>query len=186
MYHPAWAARILAETQAAEHVDISSILSFSTLVSAFVPTRFYDYRPAALDLDGLTTGKADLTALPFDSNSILSLSCMHTVEHVGLGRYGDPLDPAGDRKAMGELRRVLAPGGSLLFVVPVGRSRTAFNGHRIYACRQILEGFQDLKLVEFSLVPDDPKHGLIRHASLSLADAQEYGCGCFWFQKPLP
>jgi hypothetical protein len=58
---------------------------------------------------------------------------MHVVEHVGLGRYGDPVDAEGDRKAMRELGRVVAPGGNLLFVVPVGRERVAFNAHRVYA-----------------------------------------------------
>src|SRR5512133_174025 len=54
VYHPAWAARILAETRPAEHVDISSTVYFAALVSAFVPLRFYDYRPARLKLPGLT------------------------------------------------------------------------------------------------------------------------------------
>ncbi len=46
-------------------------------------------------------------------------SCMHTIEHIGLGRYGDPLDAVGDQTALSELQRVVAPGGSLLIVVPV-------------------------------------------------------------------
>ena len=47
-YHPARAARALASTRPEYQVDISSILSFSTIVSAFVPIRYYDYRPAEL------------------------------------------------------------------------------------------------------------------------------------------
>lgn len=184
VYHPAWAARILREIGPEEHVDISSTLHFCTIVSAFLPVRFYDYRPAALALAGLVSGRADLTALPFADDSIPSLSCMHTVEHVGLGRYGDPLDPDGDLKAVRELRRVLAPGGSLLFVVPVGRPRIQFNAHRIYAHAQVTEYFAGLELVRFALVPDDPQAGLIEDATREASDAQSYGCGCFWFRKP--
>lgn len=185
VYHAAWAARILAATRPAEHTDIASTLNFCSMVSAFVPVRFYDYRPAALELDGLTSGRADLTALPFADGSIESLSCMHVVEHVGLGRYGDPLDYDGDLKAMAELRRTLARGGQLLFVVPIGAPRICFNAHRVYAYRQIAGIFADLTLREFALVPDSPDTGhLIRHAPESLADAQRYGCGCFWFTKP--
>ena len=92
IYHPAWAARVLAETKPAEHIDISSILSFCSIVSAFIPIKFYDYRPAHLQLSNYSSGFADLKKLPFENDSIASISCMHTVEHIGLGRYGDELD----------------------------------------------------------------------------------------------
>lgn len=186
VYHPAWAARVLAQTKPEKHVDISSILSFSAVLSAFLPVEFYDYRPADLALSQLTSQSADLLALPFASDSVKSLSCMHTVEHVGLGRYGDALDPEGDRKAIRELIRVLAPGGDLLFVVPVGAARIQFNAHRIYTYQQIKESFSELVLQEFALIPDKAVDGgLIRHASPELADRQKYACGCFWFKKPL-
>ncbi|HEX6625090.1 MAG TPA: DUF268 domain-containing protein [Pyrinomonadaceae bacterium] len=184
VYHPAWAARVLARTKPAAHVDISSALSFSSLLSAFIPVRFYDYRPADLKLSNLTSEAADLLALPFEDDSIASLSCMHVVEHVGLGRYGDPLDPDGDLKAMAELERVLAPEGTLLFVVPVGRPKIVFNAHRIYSYEQVLEHFPGLELVEFALVPDDPRDGgLIYDATGEQVEKQTYGCGCFRFRK---
>ncbi len=185
-YHPAWAARILARTNPPEHFDIGSILHFGTIVSAFIPVRFYDYRPAAVRLDNFECASADLVELPFADNSINSLSSMHVVEHVGLGRYGDPLDPNGDLKAMRELQRVLAPGGSLLFVVPVGVSRVCFNAHRIYSLGQVLTEFSGLELKEFALIPDDPAlDGLIKDAPADLVNSQIYGCGCFWLTKPL-
>jgi hypothetical protein len=184
IYHPAWAARILAKTKPKEHIDISSALSFPSIVSAFLPVRFYDYRPAHLLLTGLTTDSTDLLQLPFADGSITSLSCMHTVEHIGLGRYGDPLDPAGDKKAAKELARVLARGGNLLFVVPVGKPRIAFNAHRIYSYAHVHELFPDLVLKQCSLVPDDAlSHGMIENATEHDVNAQTYGCGCFWFVK---
>ena len=115
-YHPAWAARILASSRPVEHVDISSILHFSTIVSAFIPVKFYDYRPAQVAISNYSSHSADLVNLPFMDESIASLSCMHTIEHIGLGRYGDKLDPEGDLKAISELKRVLKVDGDLLFV----------------------------------------------------------------------
>ena len=184
VYHPAWAARVLAKTKPARHVDIASTLHFCSIVSAFVPVEFYDFRPANLGLSNLTTGKADLTNLHFTDGSVPSLSCMHSVEHVGLGRYGDPLDPDGDFKAIRELKRVLAPGGDLLFVVPIGKPKLVFNAHRIYSYDQILSYFNGLELKEFALIPDRATDGgLVTNAPKSLTDAQSYGCGCFWFTK---
>ena len=180
-FHPAWAARVLSKTRPAEHIDISSILHFSTLVSAFIPVKFYDYRPALLNLPGYTSGFADLTKLPFPDNSVESLSCMHTIEHIGLGRYGDPLDPDGDLKAIAELKRVLKPGGTLLFVTPVGKPKIEYNAHRIYSFDMIIDYFAPLKLEEFSLVKDD--NSFIGDADPSLVPLQKYGCGCFWFKK---
>ncbi|MES2226096.1 MAG: DUF268 domain-containing protein [Patescibacteria group bacterium] len=184
IYHPAWAARVIAESKPAKHVDIASILSFSTVVSAFVPTDFYDYRPAQVTLPDFSGKRGDLLALPFEDKSIASLSCMHTVEHVGLGRYGDPIDPDGDLKAMAELARVLAIGGNLLFVVPVGAARIEFNAHRVYSYEQVISGFSGLRLKEFALIPDNyKKHGLIRGADPAMVASQRYACGCFLFTK---
>lgn len=183
-YHPAWAARILAYTKPSLHIDFSSFLPFNTLVSAFIPIHFYDYRPADVHLENLTTRKGDLLAMPFKDNSVVSLSCMHTVEHVGLGRYGDPIDPKGDLKAIKELTRVLAPGGNLLFVVPIGKSEVRFNAHRSYSYEQILEYFSDLTLTEFTLIPDNAVQvGMIKNATKELTDTQDHACGCFWFTK---
>lgn len=181
IYHPAWAARILAQTKPALHIDISSILSFSTIVSAFVPVKFYDYRPAQLQLANLQSEFADLINLPFQNNAVESLSCMHTIEHVGLGRYGDPLDAEGDIKAIKELQRVTKSGGTILFVTPVGQSRIEFNAHRVYSFEQIVSYFSGCRLQEFSLIPDGG--GLLQPADPALVQQQQYGCGCFWFIK---
>jgi SAM-dependent methyltransferase len=181
IYHPAWAARIVRQLNPAFHVDISSTLHFCTQLSAFIPVRFFDYRPAVLNLDNLDSDRADLTNLHFDSNSIESLSCMHTVEHVGLGRYGDPIDPQGDLKAMNELKRVVRPGGSLLFVTPVGEARIVFNAHRIYSAQAVAGIFSGFSLESFSLVTDNGD--FLANTHLKEADKQEYGCGCFWFKK---
>lgn len=180
-YHPAWAARKLQVIRPAVHVDISSILSFCTVASAFLPVRFYDYRPATLNLSDLETGFQDLTRLSFEDGSIESLSCMHTVEHIGLGRYGDAIDPQGDLKAMSELKRVIRPNGDLLFVTPVGRPKIEFNAHRIYSYEHILESFRPFTLKEFSMVTDTGK--FIENCNPSLVAQQDYGCGCFWLKN---
>jgi len=182
-YHPAWAARVLARTRPVKHVDISSIVSFATVASAFIPVEFYDFRPAPVELDGLYTGAADLTRLSFANDSIESLSCMHVIEHIGLGRYGDPLDADGDLKAIGELVRVLAPGGNLLVATPVGRPRVAFNAHRVYDHEAFSSYFAPLELVEFALIEERGEGGLIVAPPPERVRAESYGCGCFWFRK---
>jgi SAM-dependent methyltransferase len=185
VFHTAWAARILIQNMPAKHIDISSSLYFCSILSALISIEFYDYRPAVLDLDNLCSMKGNLLSLPFEDASILSISCMHVVEHIGLGRYGDKMDSHGDLRAIAELKRVLAPKGNLLFVVPVGQPRTIFNAHRIYSYAQIMDYFSELELIEFSLIPDDESMGgLIRNAKPDLVKGQVYGCGCFCFQKP--
>lgn len=185
VFHTAWAARILAELLPKKHVDISSSLYFCGIASAFVPIDFYDYRPADLSLTNLNARAGDLLHLPFADNAVASLSCMHVVEHIGLGRYGDPMDAEGDLKAIAELKRVLAEDGTLLFVVPVGRPRIMFNAHRIYSFEQVVAYFKGLELVEFSLIPDNARDGgLIRNAAPEMVKNQNYACGCFRFRKP--
>lgn len=182
LYHTAWAARILSRVRPSIHRDISSCLRFVSLVSAFIPIQFYDYRPASLNLDGLTSYKGDLMNLPFADGSIESISCMHVIEHIGLERYGDSFDPQGDLKAINELKRVVMPNGTLLIVVPLGENpQIQYNAHRIYSLQQVLDYFKGFELADFSYIDDagtfhspaKPEH----------TQGQIYGCGCFHFVK---
>jgi SAM-dependent methyltransferase len=184
-YHPSWAARVLAENRPSKHVDISSILRFVGDISAFIPTEYYEFQAPDISLSNLTTGSVDLTNLPFDSHSIESLSCMHVVEHIGLGRYGDDIDPHGDLKAAAELQRVVRNGGMLLFVVPIaGLPRIEFNAHRVYTYDMIVDMFPKMELLEFALIPDKKEDGnLIRNADPKTVLSQVYACGCFHFRK---
>lgn len=184
VYHPAWAARVLAKTMPTYHVDISSSLSFSTILSAFLPVKFYDYRPARIELSNLQTHFADLMNLPFSDGELESVSCMHVIEHIGLGRYGDPQDVSGDIKALLELKRIIKSGGDFLLVVPLGIPKIVFNAHRIYSYEQIIAEFDEFELKDFSLITDDGNpYGIVANASAAMVSHQKYGCGCFWFRK---
>ncbi len=182
IYHTAWASRKIKETNPSFHIDIASSLYFCALVSAFVPIKFYDYRTPDLQLPNLEIYKGDLMNLPFSDNEIKSLSCMHVVEHIGLGRYGDPIDPSGDLKAIKELKRVLAKDGNLFFVTPLGKPKIQFNAHRIYSLRMIKEYFSDFKLQELILIPER-KGPMILNPAEEQINLETYGCGCFWFLK---
>jgi len=185
VFHTAWAARILARLRPAIHTDISSSLFFIGTVSAFINIKFLDYRPANLKLSGVDEEAVDILNLPFESSSIESLSCMHVVEHIGLGRYGDPIDYDGDIKAIAELKRVIAVGGSLLFVVPLAsKPYIAFNAHRVYGHKQVLAMFENFTLIDFSLIPENPRDGgLVDWPTDELVSHQKYACGCYHFQK---
>ena len=181
-YQAAWLARRLAANIPEKHVDIGSDIRMINVLSAFVPTEFLDYRPLQVNLSGLVCGSGNLVALLRADESIRSLSCLHVVEHIGLGRYGDPLDPEGSNKALSELQRVLAPNGQLYLSLPVGRERVCFNAHRVFEPQTIIAAMSNLRLLEFSLVDDAGAF----HESVSpeMAAGLEYGCGFFVFEKP--
>lgn len=179
-----WAMRRIVADAPAQHVDVGSQSMFVNLLSAVVPVVFVDYRPVVANITGLSNCGADILNLPFADNSITSLSCLHVAEHVGLGRYGDSLNPAGTRLACAELKRVLAPGGNLFFAVPVGSPRVCFNAHRVHAPEMIVDYFRDLELIEMSGEHDDGR--FVEHVSPAEFNASDYACGMFWFRKPSP
>ncbi len=180
-FQEAWAARHIARLMPSAHVDVGSRLAFVAAVSAFVPVKFVDIRPMRAELSGCTVVKGSLLALPFQDASVSSLSCLHVIEHIGLGRYGDPLDPDGSRKAASELSRVLAPGGTLLLSAPVGRPRTMFNAHRIHSPSALQALFPELRLEEFSGV-DDAGNFIQRQSPDALSHCS-YACGFYLFRR---
>jgi SAM-dependent methyltransferase len=181
-----WAARKICRRRPARHFDVGSrIDGFVAHLLVFMPVTVIDVRALQDDVEGLTFIQADagtLECLP--ANTVESLSSLHAVEHFGLGRYGDPIDPAAPWQAMGSLARVLRPGGALYLGVPIGRERLMFNAHRVFSPQTILAALPSLDLVSFSAVDDDG--ALVRECSPSDFERAEYACGLFEFTKPLP
>jgi SAM-dependent methyltransferase len=180
-FQAAWLARRVHQAVPPFHVDIGSSVMMINVLSASAKTIFVDYRPLRVQLSNLLPLGGDIVRLPFRSGAIASLSCLHVIEHVGLGRYGDPINPVGSQLAAAELQRVLQPGGRLFLSVPVGRERVCFNAHRVFSPSTIRAFFPELQLKSFSLVDDSGQ--LHEGVPLEAAVKLDYGCGLFEFVK---
>lgn len=181
-YQHLWAFKKIYSLNPKLHVDIGSSTDFVGMLSVITEVQFVDIRPLDIcNINNLKIIKASILNLPYEDNSLESISCLHVAEHVGLGRYGDPLDPLGTKKAANELTRCLAKGGNLFFSLPVGKPRLCFNAHRIHSPEQILEYFTDLKLVELSGTDDKKRY--VKNIGIDILENARYGCGMFWFTK---
>lgn len=176
-----WAFKQIYESKCDLHVDIGSKIDFIGFLTAITEVTFIDIRPLIVNLQNFESKKGNILSMPYKDGSVKSLSCLHVAEHIGLGRYGDPLDPLGTQKAAKELSRVLAPNGNLYFSLPIGEPRLCFNAHRIHSTKQILNYFSDLELIELSGIDDNGN--FIRNINRDLLDSCVYGCGLFWFSK---
>jgi len=180
-YQDIWALKKIYESKVNHHVDCGSRVDFIGFLTAITKVTFIDIRPLMADLENLDSRKGNILSMPFEDNSILSLSCLHVAEHIGLGRYGAPLDPLGTKKACKELARILAIGGNLYFSLPVGKPRLCFNAHRIHSPRQIIRYFTSLELVELSGIDDEGN--FIEDINMSILENSDYACGLFNFTK---
>ncbi|GHT01867.1 hypothetical protein AGMMS50276_30880 [Synergistales bacterium] len=149
-----WAAKKIFERKPSSHFDIASrIDGFVAHLLTFMPVTLIDIRPLPYEIEGLDfvcTDATDMSVIKDDC--IESLSSLCAIEHFGLGRYGDPIDPEACFKAMSEMERVLSPGGRLYIAVPVGVEGVRFNAHRIFYPRTIISALSRLSLLDFSVV----------------------------------
>lgn len=172
------------------HIDVGSrVDGFVAHVASFRKIEVLDIRPIRQSsIPGIQFKQADLMQLPQDlQSSSDSVSCLHALEHFGLGRYGDPIDPAGYVKGFENLKSMLKCGGCLHLSVPVGKQRIEFNAHRIFDPSTILSmAGSDLSCQMFSFVDD--KGDIHRDVGTSVETLNtvrelRYGCGIFEFRR---
>lgn len=176
-YQDSWAAKQIFRFKPKRHYDVGSFVKTVGILSQFVPTTMVDIRPIDLELPGLSFKEGTILDLPFADDSVESISSICVIEHIGLGRYGDPIDPFGTEKAAKELQRVTMEGGHIIISVPVDdENKVYFNAQRAYSRDYVLQLFPECTVEEEayiykrSLYPNyDPEKG--------------YGTGLFLFRK---
>jgi SAM-dependent methyltransferase len=174
-------ARAIHAAQPRRHVDVgSSVAGFVAHLLTFREVEYVDIRPLASDVSGLHYTRGDMMHLPFRDAELESISALHSPEHVGLGRYGDPVDPDAWRVVINELQRVVRAGGTVYYSVPVGPERVEFDAHRVFRPATILDAFSQMQLADFAFVDDA---GDMHRDADPDTIASWYGCGIFTFQK---
>jgi SAM-dependent methyltransferase len=181
LYQNIWAFDKIRNSGINNHMDIGSLSSFVAFLTVLTRVTYVDIRPLKLNTDNYNVIAGSILNLPFKNNSIYSLSCLHVVEHIGLGRYGDKIDPYGSKKACKEIQRILGKNGNLYFSLPIGKPKTFFNAHRIHTVEQILDYFPGLILKNLSVVNDQGIY--IKNVEMDGLDNYDYSCGMFHFYK---
>jgi SAM-dependent methyltransferase len=178
-YQDAWVFEKIIQQQPKTHVDIGSHHKFVALLSKVIPVTMVDIRPLSLPLDSLKFLEGSILNLPFEDESVPSLSSLCVVEHIGLGRYGDPIDPWGSEKSVKELIRVVKKGGHLYISVPVDKiNKVYYNAHRAFTREYFINLFSKMILVEEIYI-----YGKNMYPSYD--EDKGFGTGLFHFVKPV-
>lgn len=151
-------ARRIFSANPRKHVDVASrVDGFVAHVAVFREIEVFDIRKLTANIKNISFTQCDIMAnLPENLLEYCdSISCLHALEHFGLGRYGDPLDPNGHLKGLKNLYDALEPGGTLYLAVPIGPHRIEFNAHRVFGTRNLVEMLSGKFSIErFSYVDD--------------------------------
>ena len=182
-------ARMIFAANPVKHVDVGSrVDGFVAHVASFREIEVFDIRSITSAIPGVVFKQADLMNPAADiTNYCDSLSCLHALEHFGLGRYGDPIDPNGHESGLHNMANILRAGGIFYLSVPVGVERVEFNANRVFNPHTIVTIARSsaLTLCTFSLFT--PDNGLVEvgttHEALSAAGRNRYGLGIFTFIK---
>ncbi len=182
-----WAARLVIGSGAKSHFDIGSRLDgfIAHLLAAGIDVTMIDIREFPGEVEHLRTVVDDATTLhQIPDGSIESMSAFCSLEHFGLGRYGDPIDPEACFKCFANIQRKLKKGGRLYISLPVGREKLEFNAHRVFYASTVIQCFDRLTLSEYACTsqgkieyaPDIHKYDEDPHNG-------EYRYGMFCFVK---
>ncbi len=168
------------------HVDAGSrVDGFVAHIASFRSIEVLDIRESKSKVTNITFTQCDLMGdVPARLiNYCDSLSCLHALEHFGLGRYGDPVRFDGYLAGLNNLNKILRAGGRLYVSVPIGPQRIEFDAHRVFSVKYLLDLLREkYMLVSFAYVDDEGD--LFENAPLTDDNIEtnfgcDYGCGIF-------
>ena len=184
-------ARAIYKANPKRHIDVGSrIDGFVAHLASFRDVEVIDIRKLDINIPGITFLQMDLMVPLTDIELSDSVSCLHALEHFGLGRYGDQLDTGGWLVGLENLRKLIKPGGRLYLSVPTGwDQRIEFNAHRVFAIPFLTEVLQERFEVERVEFIDDL--GNVNYdVDLESEDAlrsfnASYGCSIWTLKVPI-
>jgi SAM-dependent methyltransferase len=183
-------AQKIFDNNPTRHMDIGSrIDGFVAHVAAFRKIEIFDIRKQDSEIKNIIFRQLDLMGdIPSEYiNCTDSISSLHTIEHFGLGRYGDKIDIFGHIKGLNNIKKILKSGGKFYFSVPIGTQRIEFNAHRVFSIQYLLDIFKnDYDLISFSYVDDKGdlhKDLILTHEDIANSLGCRFGCGIFEFIK---
>jgi hypothetical protein len=180
-------AKLIFENNPQRHIDIGSrVDGFVAHLASFREVEVIDIRPLGKSVhENIKFMQADLMNRQ-ELAKTDSLSCLHAVEHFGLGRYRDPIEVDGHKKGIENLIDMVKKGGRLYISFPIGKEdEVHFNAHRVSHPKSILEYpsiAANMILSRFDFVDDDGD----LHLNVSVDSAvgrTKYGCGIYTFEK---
>jgi len=180
-------AQAIHKANPIHHVDVGSRLDgFIAQVASFRTLEVFDVRPLQRAIPRVQFTQRDLMQnVPVAYCD--SLSCLHALEHFGLGRYGDAIDPAGSEKGISNLARLLQSGGTLYLSTPIGRERVIFNANRVFDPRRLLALAESQGLQLQSLTTISPKGVILSIndivSELDFLGKEDYNLGLFVLRK---
>lgn len=183
-----WMAKQVKMGGLKEHFDVGSRVDgfIAHLLSMDIVVTLIDIRRLAIDMADLKFIQGDATNMAsIPDETIASLSSLHAVEHFGLGRYGDAIDPDAWKKALHSFERVLKKEGRLYLSVPIGhRNHVVYNAHRIFNPQTIISEMADMVLVKFAYIEDYKICEVENFDKIAdVVEGKDYLCGCFVFCK---
>jgi hypothetical protein len=182
-------ARRIFAAKPQRHVDVGSLVGgFVAHVASFREIEVFDVRPISAQIPGVMFKQADLMQpVAGLAGYCDSLSCLHALEHFGLGRYGDPIDPAGFERGFANMAALLKQDGVFYLSVPIGIDRVEFNANRVFDPRAILglAAKHALRLTQLTAVHAGGRIEPVAadEAQLSRLAGQRYALGIFEFRK---
>jgi hypothetical protein len=188
-------ARAIHAAKPIKHVDIGSrVDGFVAHVASFREIEVFDVRPISTAVPGVVFRQADLmnpASLPTTAGGGYcdSLSCLHAIEHFGLGRYGDPVNPQGYQRGIANMAQLLQPGGTFYLSTPIGQERVEFNANWVFDPRSIVRCAEaaDMTLQKLIVITPDigPREAAIDAVSLANLALPHYQLGLFIFTKTI-